>query len=59
MLDVVITGIGIACPLGIGRQAVWQAVENRESGISGTIDRQLSISLHSMIEQSGAMVRYA
>ncbi len=31
--DVVLTGIGIACPLGIGRDAVWSAIENRHSGI--------------------------
>lgn len=33
MQDVVLTGIGIACPLGIGRDAVWSAVERRESGV--------------------------
>ncbi len=33
MQDVVITGLGIACPLGIGREAVWSAIENRRSGI--------------------------
>jgi 3-oxoacyl-[acyl-carrier-protein] synthase II len=33
MHDVVITGLGIACPLGIGREAVWSAVEGRRSGI--------------------------
>ena len=33
MQDVVITGIGIVCPLGIGRDAVWSAIENRESGV--------------------------
>ena len=38
MQDVVITGIGIACPLGIGRDAVWSAIENRHSGVR-TIDR--------------------
>ncbi len=38
MQDVVITGVGIACPLGIGRDAVWAAIENRQSGIR-TIDR--------------------
>ncbi len=31
--DVVLTGIGIACPLGIGRDAVWSAIENRHSGV--------------------------
>lgn len=36
--DVVITGIGIACPLGVGRESVWAAVENRQSGVR-TIDR--------------------
>ncbi len=33
MQDVVLTGIGVACPLGIGREAVWSAVENRQSGV--------------------------
>lgn len=33
MQDVVITGLGIVCPLGIGREAVWSAIENRRSGI--------------------------
>ena len=34
MQDVVITGIGIACPLGVGRAAVWSAIENGQSGVS-------------------------
>ncbi len=38
MQEVVITGIGIACPLGIGREAVWSAVEDRRSGVR-QIDR--------------------
>lgn len=33
MQEVVITGIGIACPLGVGREAVWSSVENRRSGV--------------------------
>lgn len=33
MEDVVITGLGIVCPLGIGREAVWSAIEDRRSGI--------------------------
>ena len=33
MHDVVITGIGIVCPLGVGREAVWSAIENRQSGV--------------------------
>lgn len=33
MHEVVITGIGIACPLGVGREAVWSAVERRQSGV--------------------------
>ncbi|QEG33564.1 beta-ketoacyl-[acyl-carrier-protein] synthase family protein [Bythopirellula goksoeyrii] len=33
MQEVVITGMGIVCPLGIGSEAVWSAIENRESGI--------------------------
>ena len=33
MHEVVLTGIGLACPLGVGRDAVWSAVENRQSGV--------------------------
>ena len=33
MHDVVITGIGIACPLGVGKENVWSAIENRQSGV--------------------------
>ena len=33
MQEVVITGIGIVCPLGIGSEAVWSAIENRASGV--------------------------
>jgi len=36
--EVVFTGIGIVCPLGIGREAVWSAVEGRRSGVR-RIDR--------------------
>ena len=39
MHDVVITGLGIACPLGIGRQAVWSAIEERRSGIRPIIQQ--------------------
>jgi len=31
--QVVITGIGLACPLGVGREAVWAAIESRQSGV--------------------------
>jgi 3-oxoacyl-[acyl-carrier-protein] synthase II len=31
--EVVITGIGIVCPLGVGREAVTAAVEHRQSGV--------------------------
>ena len=31
--EVVITGVGIACPLGIGRAAVGAALENAQSGV--------------------------
>jgi len=31
--EVVITGIGIACPLGVGRADVWSTIENRQSGV--------------------------
>jgi len=31
--EVVITGIGIVCPLGVGRLDVWSAIERRQSGV--------------------------
>ncbi|MCH7753418.1 MAG: beta-ketoacyl-[acyl-carrier-protein] synthase family protein, partial [Planctomycetes bacterium] len=31
--EVVITGIGIVCPLGVGRETVWSAIERRQSGV--------------------------
>lgn len=33
MQEVVITGLGIVCPLGIGREAVWSAIESGTSGV--------------------------
>ncbi len=33
MQEVVLTGIGLACPLGVGRDAVWLAIESRQSGV--------------------------
>lgn len=33
MHEVVITGIGIASPLGVGCEAVWSAIERRQSGV--------------------------
>lgn len=33
MQEVVITGLGIACPLGIGRETVWSALDSRTSGV--------------------------
>ncbi len=33
MQEVVITGLGIVCPLGIGRESVWSAIESRTSGV--------------------------
>ena len=38
MHEVIITGLGIVCPLGVGREAVWSAIENGRSGVR-TIDR--------------------
>jgi 3-oxoacyl-[acyl-carrier-protein] synthase II len=32
--DVLITGLGIVSPIGIGRDAVWRCVESRRSGIT-------------------------
>ncbi len=37
MDDVVITGVGIVCPLGVGRAAVWESLEAGRAGIR-TID---------------------
>jgi 3-oxoacyl-[acyl-carrier-protein] synthase II len=31
--EVVVTGMGIVCPIGVGAEAVWASVENRRSGI--------------------------
>ncbi len=33
MQEVVLTGIGVVCPLGVGRDVVWSAIENRQSGV--------------------------
>ena len=33
MQEVVITGIGIACPLGLGGEAVWTAIQKGENGV--------------------------
>ena len=35
MRRVVVTGMGIACPLGIGVEHVWRRLINSESGIGG------------------------
>jgi 3-oxoacyl-[acyl-carrier-protein] synthase II len=31
--DIVITGVGAVCPIGIGKQAVWQSLVERRSGV--------------------------
>jgi 3-oxoacyl-[acyl-carrier-protein] synthase II len=31
--EVVITGLGIVSPIGVGREAVWDAIANRRSGV--------------------------
>jgi 3-oxoacyl-[acyl-carrier-protein] synthase II len=31
--EVVITGMGIVCPIGVGAEAVWDSVRNRTSGV--------------------------
>lgn len=31
--EVVITGVGIVSPIGVGREAVWNAIESRQSGV--------------------------
>lgn len=33
MYEVVITGMGIVCPIGVGAEAVWASVESRTSGV--------------------------
>ncbi|NOY30818.1 MAG: beta-ketoacyl-[acyl-carrier-protein] synthase family protein [Planctomycetes bacterium] len=46
MQEVVFTGLGIVCPLGIGREAVWSAVADRRSGVR-RIDRLAETNLPS------------
>jgi 3-oxoacyl-[acyl-carrier-protein] synthase II len=31
--EVVITGVGIVSPIGVGREAVWNAIQSRQSGV--------------------------
>src|SRR5690606_29224673 len=31
--EVVVTGLGIVCPIGVGADAVWRSVEARRSGV--------------------------
>jgi len=31
--EVVITGVGIVSPIGVGREAVWNAIQARQSGV--------------------------
>lgn len=33
MDEVVITGLGVVCPIGVGAEAVWRSVESRRSGV--------------------------
>lgn len=33
MQEVVVTGLGIVCPIGVGADAVWRSVESRRSGV--------------------------
>jgi 3-oxoacyl-[acyl-carrier-protein] synthase II len=35
--DIVITGVGVVCPIGIGRDPFWAALEAGTSGISGLL----------------------
>jgi 3-oxoacyl-[acyl-carrier-protein] synthase II len=45
--SVVITGVGVVSPIGIGREAFWTSLENRTSGVRAisTIDTQ-GLSIH-------------
>jgi 3-oxoacyl-[acyl-carrier-protein] synthase II len=36
MRDVVITGLGIVCPIGVGAEATWASIESRRSGVRAT-----------------------
>ena len=33
MSEVVVTGLGIVCPIGVGADAVWVSIESRRSGV--------------------------
>ena len=33
MDEVVITGLGVVCPIGVGAEAVWRSIESRRSGV--------------------------
>jgi len=33
MREVVITGLGIVSPIGVGREQVWEAITSRKSGV--------------------------
>jgi 3-oxoacyl-[acyl-carrier-protein] synthase II len=33
MREVVITGLGIVSPIGVGREQVWEAISTRRSGV--------------------------
>ena len=32
--DVVITGLGVVSPIGIGKDAVWQSLKEKKTGVS-------------------------
>ena len=32
--DVVITGLGVVSPIGIGKDAVWQSLQEKKTGVS-------------------------
>ena len=32
--DVVITGLGVVSPIGIGKDAVWQSLKGKKTGVS-------------------------
>lgn len=41
---VVITGIGLVCPLGCGHEGIWQKIVSNRQGVSALTDRNIEIT---------------